>query len=174
MCIIIANPDLCRLLEQDSQELIGQVLWEIDAFEDRLRAHNLFLELKAQGTVRYDDLRLISASGQRKHVEFVSNVYLVGEERVIPFNIRNISDRKAVERLAAERQAQVLQGLEDTVAALVSRSEARDPYTAGQQSRVADLAFAVAAAASPPGPWAELAPRTGPTVWRATLGGFSP
>lgn len=98
----------------------------------------------------------------------------MGEERVIPCNIRNISDRKAVERLAAERQAQVLQGLEDTVAALVSRSEARDPYTAGHQSRVADLAFAIAAAASPPGPWAELAPRTGPTVWRATLGGFSP
>lgn len=63
MCIIIANPDLCRLLEQDSQDLIGQVLWEIDAIEDRLRAHNLFLKLKAQGTVRYDDLRLISASG---------------------------------------------------------------------------------------------------------------
>jgi len=61
--ITLANPYLCRLLEQDSQDLNGQVLWVIDAFEDRLRVHNLFLELQAQGTVRYDDLRLISASG---------------------------------------------------------------------------------------------------------------
>ena len=63
---------------------------------------------------------------------------------MIQCNIRDITDRKAAERLAHQRQAEVLQSLQDIVAALVALSETRDPYTAGHQSRVADLAVAIA------------------------------
>ena len=141
--ITLANPYLCQLLGLEPTNLIGRPIWEIGAFDDQQRAHELFIELKDKGMVRYDDMPLKCANGELKEVEFVSNVYLSGQERVIQCNIRDISDRKAAERIAQLRQADVQQGLEDIVAALVVLSEARDPYTAGHQSRVADLAAAI-------------------------------
>lgn len=141
--ITLANPSLCRLLQRDPDSLIGRSLWDTGAFADQPRSENLFAELRARGSVRYEDLPLISATGQLLEVEFVSNVYLVGDQRMIQCNIRDISARKAAERLAQERQTELLQSLEDMVAALVSLSEARDPYTAGHQSRVAALAAAI-------------------------------
>ncbi|MDD5058302.1 MAG: PAS domain S-box protein [Sideroxydans sp.] len=58
--------------------------------------------------------------------------------------IRDITERKQVEeerRINAEKQAQALAQTIDAVAAMV---EARDPYTAGHQRRVADLSCAIA------------------------------
>ena len=102
------------------------------------------MEIKAKGTVLQDDLPLIRASAQRQDLEFPSNVDLVGG-REIQCNIRPMSVRKAVERLVVERQAQLLQRLENRVAALVSLGGVLDPYTAGHQSRGGDPAFALGA-----------------------------
>ena len=77
-------------------------------------------------------------------MEFVSNVYLVGDQKVIQCNIRDISDRKQAERLAQQRQAELLQSMQEMVQSLVALSETRDPYTAGHQARVANLATAIA------------------------------
>jgi two-component sensor histidine kinase len=49
--------------------------------------------------VRYEDLPLETATGERVEVEFISNVYLVDNKKVIQCNIRNISDRKIAEEL---------------------------------------------------------------------------
>lgn len=142
--ITLVNPCLCRLLGREEAELIGRRLWEIGAFLAPPPAQELFERIQASESLHLDDITLQSATGERREVEFFSNVYLVGEERVIQCNIRDITDRKAAERLAHQRQAEVLQSLQDIVAALVALSETRDPYTAGHQSRVADLAVAIA------------------------------
>ncbi len=58
--------------------------------------------------------------------------------------IRDITERKQVEeerRVNADKQAQALAQTIDAVAAMV---EARDPYTAGHQRRVAELSCAIA------------------------------
>lgn len=67
-------------------------------------------------------------------MEFVSNVYLVGDQKVIHCNIRDISDRRQAERLAQQWQAELLQSMEEIVQSLVALSETRDPYTAGPQA----------------------------------------
>lgn len=142
--ITLVNPCLCRLLGCEEADLIGRRIWEIGALVAPPPSQELFERMKASSSLHLDDVTLQTASGERKEVELFSNVYLVGNERVIQCNIRDITDRKAAERLASERQAEVLQSLQDIVAALVALSETRDPYTAGHQSRVADLAVAIA------------------------------
>ena len=142
--ILEANPFISRLLGCEPQDLIGKQLWEIGSLIDKERAIHLFSELQERGYVRYEDLPLRSHDGSLKEVEFVSNTYLVGDQEVIQCNIRDISDRRAAERLAHTHQEETLRGLQDMVVALVSLSEARDPYTAGHQERVADLAAAMA------------------------------
>lgn len=142
--ITLVNPCLCQLLGCEPDALLGRRIWEVEAFVASAQPEVLFEQMKSSGSLHLEDISLQTASGQRKEVEFFSNVYLVGDERVIQCTIRDITDRKAAERLAQQRQADVLQSLQDIVAALVALSEARDPYTAGHQIRVADLAVAIA------------------------------
>jgi len=47
--------------------------------------------------VRYDDLPLETVDGRSIHVEFVSNVYMVNQRKVIQCNIRDITIRKLTE-----------------------------------------------------------------------------
>src|SRR6185312_10439910 len=53
--------------------------------------------LKKNGFIRYEDLPLESKGGQRREVEFVSNLYAEGHEMVIQCNIRDITARKRSE-----------------------------------------------------------------------------
>src|SRR6185312_6438743 len=46
--------------------------------------------------IRDENLPLETEGGQKRHVEFVSNVYLVAGKRVIQCNVRDITDRKHV------------------------------------------------------------------------------
>src|SRR6202043_3785994 len=78
-------------------ELMGKELWEIGLFGDREANRAAMRQLQAQGYIRYEDLPLQTKHGQRKDVEFVSNVYGVDHQRVIQCNIRDITDRKRAE-----------------------------------------------------------------------------
>ena len=52
---------------------------------------------RAKGYIRYEDLPLRTHDGRSIEVEFVSNVYDVGDTRVIQCNIRDVTDRKRAE-----------------------------------------------------------------------------
>src|ERR1700687_2249168 len=56
-----------------------------------------FADLQAKGVIRYDDLPLETKDGRQIAVEFVNNVYTVGNTRVIQCNIRDITRRKHAE-----------------------------------------------------------------------------
>ncbi len=141
--ITAANPYICALLGFSKEELLDKQLWEIGAFADKQLALTAYAELQDKGYIRYEDLPLTTKAGAVKEVEFVSNVYRVGDEEVIQCNIRDISDRKAAEKRAEQYQQDTLQSLEEIVASLVMLNERRDPYTAGHEARVADLSCAI-------------------------------
>ena len=104
--IMNANPFVIDLLGYSLDELIGKELWEIGLFRDKQQSKAAMEQLQKEGYIRYEDMPLETKQGKRVEVEFVSNTYMVGEERVIQCNIRDITDRKWAEeaaRISAER-----------------------------------------------------------------------
>ncbi|MFW6196539.1 MAG: PAS domain S-box protein, partial [Thermoplasmatota archaeon] len=97
-----ANPYLQDILEYNKEELVGKELWQIGTFKDVVENKNRFDELVDEGYIRYSDLPLKTKYGNEVPVEFVSNTYEAGGEKVIQCNIRDISDRKKVEERVEE------------------------------------------------------------------------
>ena len=88
------NPFLIHMLGYSRDEFIGKKLWEVGAFKDIEASKDAFKILKKKKYIRYKDLPLLAKNGKIFPVEFVSNVYMVGNEKVIQCNIRDITERK--------------------------------------------------------------------------------
>ncbi len=95
--IVDANPFLQDMLGYPENELIGKALWEIGPVVNIADSQTAMRELQKNEYIRYEDIPLETRGGDIKHVEFVSNVYLVNGWRVIQCNIRDITDRKRTE-----------------------------------------------------------------------------
>jgi PAS domain S-box-containing protein len=91
--IIDVNPFLLDLLDYPFESLIGLRLWEIGQFKDIAANHAAFEVLQTNEYIRYENLPLRTKTGKEIQVEFVSNVYFVGSDKVIQCNIRDISAR---------------------------------------------------------------------------------
>jgi PAS domain S-box-containing protein len=91
------NPYLIQLLGFTHREMVGRTVAELSPFKDIESNHAMLARLQEHGYVRYDDLPLATRTGLRVDVEFVSNVYEAGTERVIQCNIRDITGRKQSE-----------------------------------------------------------------------------
>lgn len=91
------NPYLLNLLGYSRKEFVKKNLWEVGAFKDIEASRRSFQSLQKNKFVRYENLPLKTKDGRMVPVEFVSNVYLVGEEEVIQCNVRDISARKHAE-----------------------------------------------------------------------------
>jgi PAS domain S-box-containing protein len=139
-----ANPFLTHLLGYSREELVGKRLWEIGAIIDKKSSLEAFAVLQDKGYIRYEDLPLMTKAGVIINVEFVSNAYGVNGDRVIQCNIRDITERKNIEKQLLEYQHLVSLGMSEIVDVLSAMIEERDPYTAGHQARVANLSVAIA------------------------------
>ena len=98
-----ANPFMSELLGYPREQLLGKQLWEIGLFQDIEESKAAFRELQANGYIRYEDLPLESKDGGRREVEFISNAYPVGDRMSIQCNIRDITERKRLERQLQEQ-----------------------------------------------------------------------
>lgn len=91
------NPFLEQLLGYSKKEFLGKKLWEVGAFKNIKASKETFKQVQEIGYARYEDLPLEAKDGRLIEVEFVSNAYMTGEERVMQCNIRDISERKRIE-----------------------------------------------------------------------------
>lgn len=91
------NPFLLDLLGFSREEYLGKKLWEVAAFQDSEASKSAFLELQQRGYIRYDNIPLHAKNGSSVAVEFVSNIYDVGHQKVIQCNIRDITERRRAE-----------------------------------------------------------------------------
>jgi PAS domain S-box-containing protein len=102
-----ANPFIQELLGYTHHQLIGKELWEIGLFEDIDKSRAAFRRLQKDGVIRYDNLPLTATNGVAHEVEFVSNVYDEEGRCVVQCNIRDITERKSLERQLTETTARI-------------------------------------------------------------------
>ncbi|MBI5536715.1 MAG: PAS domain S-box protein [Deltaproteobacteria bacterium] len=96
--VVDVNPFLVELLGVSRNDLLGRRLWELGFLRDVAANQEAFAELQDKEFVRYEHLPLETDDGRKMDVEFVSNVYTAGGQRVIQCNIREITARKRAER----------------------------------------------------------------------------
>ncbi|HUW06267.1 MAG TPA: ATP-binding protein [Williamwhitmania sp.] len=106
--IVDVNPFITNMLKYSHQELLGKELWEIGAFKNIVASKEGFVELQKEEYIRFEDMPLETKAGKLISVEFISNVYLADNKKVIQCNIRNISERKLAEEqlLIAKNRAE--------------------------------------------------------------------
>ena len=109
------NPYLMDLLGYTKKQFIDKAIWDIGSFKDRISNRENFLELQENDYIRYEDMPLQTAVGRLIHVEFVSNVYLVNNKKVIQCNIRDITDRKRVAEALEKKHTSYIANAPDGV-----------------------------------------------------------
>lgn len=103
MAVIDANPYMSEMLGYSREEFVGKELWEIGLFRDKSESEATVRQLREEGYVRYDNLPLKSQSGKVQEVEFVCNVYEEDGREVAQCNIRDITERRRLERQVQEQ-----------------------------------------------------------------------
>jgi PAS domain S-box-containing protein len=126
------NPSLVEMLGYPHEEFIGKKLWELSPFAG---IKEMFLELQTKGYVRYEVLPLRTAAGANIEVEFVSNTYDCAGIKIIQCNIRNITERRIIEK-KLERHTQLYAALSQCNKAIVHCTREEELYLKACQAVV--------------------------------------
>jgi len=103
--VVDVNPFLIEMLGYSHEQFLGKTVWELSFLRDIVASKDNFERLQQEKYLRYDSLPFETFDGRRIEVEFVSNLYDVGDTKVIQCNIRDVTHRKrAVQALQESEQ----------------------------------------------------------------------
>ena len=102
--IIVLDADTCEILDVNfaliqlfgcsKEDLIGKTIWEIGLFIEAKNVHELFSEVQKQEYFFSDELSVHRDDDKSNRIEFSSNIFQAGDQKVIQCTLRDISERK--------------------------------------------------------------------------------
>jgi PAS domain S-box-containing protein len=101
--IIDANAFMSGLVGLETHELLGKELFEIGMFADIAENKEAFRQLQRNKHLRQEHLSIQNQRGERVEVEFVASVYQEDDTLVAQCNVRDISQRIAMENKIKEQ-----------------------------------------------------------------------
>ncbi len=145
--LIQFNQALCDILGYDRETLALMKVFELyaDTDDGLIKAKKLFADFKHGKGVRDVELQMHHAAGYPVWVSVSIDPVTNEQGRVVESRsmIIDISARKRAEEERSHFAGQLQRSLLQTIRAIALTIEKRDPYTAGHQERVADLAVAI-------------------------------
>ncbi len=142
--ITYVSPVVERLSKYKAGDLIGKPFTSIiypDDLPDVLQSYNRLIS----GQLEPSEFRISDKDGKIIFVRTSSHpIYEDGEIVGITALIMDITERKQAEQDLIKSYRQTKKTLDDAINTMAKIVEMRDPYTAGHQHRVADLAIAIA------------------------------
>ena len=137
------NQVACERLGYNRDELLKMALKDIDSPRLPAVVPARDEELGQRGHIFYETVHK-GRDGTAIPIELSSRIIEYKGEPVALSIARDITERKRAEEERKKSFERLRKGLEETVNALASAVEMRDPYTAGHQQRVTSLACAIA------------------------------
>jgi PAS domain S-box-containing protein/putative nucleotidyltransferase with HDIG domain len=141
------NDTVCRVLGYSREELMGMNNRQYTAPEELKKVFEAYHRVYKTGESKKDLVwQITGKDGTKKYVEGFISLLKDASGKIKGF--RGISHDITERKIAEEKLKQTLESLRravgTTIHVLASALESRDPYTAGHQVRVADIARAIA------------------------------
>ena len=115
-------------------------LWKFGFIKDEKDFRKATIQLEEKGSIDFHDTWIKTRDGK----ELTADVYLMDKAKVIQCCLRDITERNKADEMLQETMAHLRRAIETTIQVLVQAVEVRDPYTAGHQKRVSNLARLIA------------------------------
>jgi PAS domain S-box-containing protein len=141
------NDALCRIWGYSQEELMGmndRAYVDPKTAKQLYQAYRKVYETGEPG--KLFDYEIINKDSTRKVVQSSFTLLKDTGGKVIGFRgiVRDITELKQLDKELQKSVDHLRKSLEATIRAMAMTVESRDPYTAGHQRRVADLAYAIA------------------------------
>ena len=142
---LFANNAAAKLIDMKSpQDLVGRGASEFIHPDHMRSVIKNYLMVKRRHVRFLNEYKIVTPGGEEKDVESLgTNIMFEGMPAHI-VTLKDISERKDAEKKIREGIISLSKNLEETVIALASAFEMKDPYTAGHQRRVTEIVSAIA------------------------------
>lgn len=137
------NRTACKLLGYSREDLLQMAPMDIETPEYAVLEPKRIEELKSKEHIFFETV-YVTRHGKLIPIELSSRIIDFEKKPAILNIARDITQRKQMENELKDRLRDLRKALRGTIRAMALTVETRDPYTAGHQQRVADLARAIA------------------------------
>ena len=145
--ITFVNASSCKMSGYSEEELLGMPFRKISAPDGIEKVMQYFGEIFLTGKTGKPFLwNLVKKNGEQGFFEIVTSLIKNKNGKPIGFwGIgRDVTERKRAEEILQQTLSSLRKAFGTTIQVMVSAVEMRDPYTAGHQLRVADIARSIA------------------------------